>query len=46
METLPLRLAERLRQRGIEFIQARVERVTRSDGSWSVMARRAEGGEL
>ncbi len=45
METLPARLAERLRERGVEFRTARIDRVTRAAGGWAVTSRSEAGME-
>ncbi len=39
METLPARLADRLRDRGVEFRTGRIERVARTGAGWSVTSR-------
>lgn len=44
METLPSRLAEVLRKRGVEFRIARAERLVRAEAGWRLLTR-ASGGE-
>lgn len=44
METLPERLTDQLRQRGVEFRRARAEGLARTAEGWSISARPSDGG--